>query len=162
MLVALKMCSSRIALILNEGLFFSKFVVLMVLVIISLNLDNKYFVGYSTVSLIFSYCFAIVQAVILVDLAYLWGIKWAKMYSQGKNHYAILLIGFSIFFFVGCFVFLGMSFNLENGLNWSKYLCIVSVILVIGIQLLNFNEQNSLLTTSLVCLLICYYTWGAN
>lgn len=34
----------------------------------------------------------VAQAVILIDLAYLWGIKWAKKYSQGSRRYAIMLI----------------------------------------------------------------------
>lgn len=81
MLICLKICSARVGLILNEGLFFSKFVIIMVMVLISLNLDDKYFTGYEVISSIFSYTFALVQAIILVDLAYLWGIKWARHYS---------------------------------------------------------------------------------
>lgn len=33
---------------------------------------------------------------------------------------------------------------------------------MIGIQLLHFNKQNSLLTTSALCLLVSYCTWSAG
>ena len=33
---------------------------------------------------------------------------------------------------------------------------------MIGVQLLNFNKQNSLLTTSTLCMLVGYYTWAAG
>jgi hypothetical protein len=41
----------------------------------------------------------------------LWGIRWAKKYSEGSQRYAILLIGMSLIMFVGCLVFLIMSFK---------------------------------------------------
>lgn len=33
---------------------------------------------------------------------------------------------------------------------------------MIGVQLLNFNKQNSLLTTASLCLLVTYCTWSAG
>jgi hypothetical protein len=35
----------------------------------------------------------LIQVIIIIDLAYLWGIAWADRYSSGSNLYAILLIG---------------------------------------------------------------------
>lgn len=36
------------------------------------------------------------QIIIVIDLAYLWGIKWAQKYSNGSSVYACLLIGASV------------------------------------------------------------------
>jgi hypothetical protein len=48
---------------------------------------------------------------ILIDLSYLWGIKWAKRYSQGSSCYAVLLVIASLFMLGGSGVFLICSFK---------------------------------------------------
>ena len=69
----------------------------------------------------------------------------------------------SVLLFAGCLAFLITSFTAHNEtLLWADILCAVEVVLVVGIQLLNFNKQNSLLTTTSLCLLICYCTWSAG
>ena len=105
------MCSARVALIVNEGLFFSKFVIIMIMFFVTLRMDNSLFMSYGDLCKIVSYIFVAVQSMILIDLAYLWGIRWAKKYSEGSQRYAILLIGMSLIMFVGCLVFLIMSFK---------------------------------------------------
>lgn len=54
--------------------------------------------------------FVICQQIILIDLAYLWGIKWVKIYVDGHGTYAGLLIGGTIVMFVGCFGFIVSGF----------------------------------------------------
>lgn len=48
---------------------------------------------------------------ILIDLGYLWGIKWAKKYSQGSRRYAILLILATLVMFALTLMFLVTSFT---------------------------------------------------
>ena len=61
MVLVMFSCSLRIAHILNEGLFFSKFVVLAVLFFISLKLDNSVLASFSDFCQIFSYVFILWQ-----------------------------------------------------------------------------------------------------
>lgn len=110
-----------------------------------------------------SYVFVACQSMILIDLSYLWGIRWAKRYSQGSRRYAVWLIGMSILMFGGALAFLIASFTgHDRSLLWADIICCIEVAIMIGIQLLNFNKQNSLLTTSSLCLLVCYCTWAAG
>lgn len=78
---------------------------------ITLRLDNNLFMFYGDFCKILSYIFVACQSMILIDLAYLWGIRWAKKYSDGSQTYAILLIGMSLAMFGGTLAFLIMSFK---------------------------------------------------
>lgn len=48
---------------------------------VALRMDNEIFMVYGAVSEVVSYIFVVVQSMILIDLAYLWGIRWAARYS---------------------------------------------------------------------------------
>ena len=110
MIGLVKICSTRVALILNEGLFFSKYVAIMILVAISFQMSGKWFELFGTLSSIVSYIFLIAQSIILIDLAYLWGIDWAKKYTETRC-YGVLLIVFSIAFGILSIVFIILSFS---------------------------------------------------
>lgn len=114
---------------------------------------------YGNLCKIISYVFVVWQAIIIIDLGYLFGIRLANSYSNDNNqtYYAVLLIGLSFICLCGCLTFFIFSFNYHNdALRWADILSVFYVIITISVQLLNFNKQNSLLTTSLLCLLICY------
>lgn len=157
-------CPTRAALILNEGLFFSKFVIVVIFTAISFQLDNSYFLWFGSISQIFSYAFVMLQSIILIDLAYLWGIKWAGKYSNGSRKYAYFLIIVTSFMFLAGLYLLINRFNQPNHeeLGWSDTMCVIQILIMIGVQLLNFNKQNSLLTTSALCLLVIYSNWAAG
>lgn len=122
----MQMCSTRVALIFNEGLFFSKFVIVMGLFLGALRIGNEVFMVYGDVCEVVSYFFVAAQCIILIDLSYLWGIKWAKHYSQGSQRYAILLISFSIIMFIGCITLLVLSFTTHHEtLLWADILCAI-------------------------------------
>lgn len=50
MLIIMTMCSARVALIFNEGLFFSKFVIVMGLFLVTLRMSNEFFMVYGDIS----------------------------------------------------------------------------------------------------------------
>lgn len=154
---------TRVGTVLNEGLFFSKFVIVMCMFIGTLFIDNSFVMTFGKLATVFSYAFVICQSVILIDLAYLWGIKWAKKYSLGSRRYAILLILTTLIMFglTGFFVVSSFTWHPKN-LLWANIICVIQIVLMIGIQMLNFNKQNSLLTTSSLCLLVSYWTWSAG
>ena len=154
-------CSPRIALILNEGLFFSKYVTIMVFIFIALRIDSSFFSLFGDISAIFSYFFLIIQAIILIDLAYLWGISWAKRYSDGSRSYACWLVTCTVIFAGALTVFLIMSF-FNSSPGWVNIVGILEIIIMIGVQLLNFNKQNSLLTTSLLGMMMAYEIWSSG
>lgn len=129
----------------------------------TLYMNNSVFMAYGNVAQAISYVFVVVQSIILIDLSYLWGIKWAKKYSQGSRRYAILLIITSILMFAASLFFIISSFTSHhNSLLWANIVCCIQIGAMIGIQILNFNKQNSLLTTSSLCLLVSYWTWAAG
>ena len=86
------LCGVRCATVFNEGLFFTKFTLLIVIFIGAMRLSNEFIGYYAWVSQWFSYGFLVWQVVILIDLAYLWGIAWADKYTHGSNCHASLLI----------------------------------------------------------------------
>ena len=116
LLCILLACPTKTSLILNEGLFFSKFVIIAVLTGICFQMENSYFEWFGWMSKIFSYIFVACQSMILIDLAYLWGIKWAKKYSNGSRCYAFLLIFSTILMFAFTAYFLITRFNQPNHL----------------------------------------------
>ena len=61
MVLVMFSCSLRVAHILNEGLFFSKFVVMVVLFFLSLQFDNSVLVTFSNFCQVFSYVFILWQ-----------------------------------------------------------------------------------------------------
>lgn len=54
----------RVAKILNEGLFFSKFVLTLIIFLVTLQLDNAFITYFSNFSQIFSYVFIIWQVIV--------------------------------------------------------------------------------------------------
>ena len=100
---------------------------------------------------------------IVIDLAYLWGIKWAEKYSNGSNIYGGLLIAFTA---VNYILAVGLNFygyslssSEEDGScdNYPNILSSIFIVALFGIQLLNYNKQNSLLATSALTLFNCYW-----
>ena len=84
----MSVCTTRISHILNEGLFFSKFVTITLIFIILLQLNNSVYqhlsVSYEYISYLFLICQVILylfKGIIIIDLGYLWGIKWAHKYT---------------------------------------------------------------------------------
>lgn len=125
MLALLQTCSTRVSLIINEGLFFSKFVLIIILFFISLQLSNETFMIYGNLSKVVSYIFLVYQSIILIDLAYLWGIDWARKYSEGSQKHAVLLIGLSIVMLGGCVAFLVSSFSSHpSEIRWADIMCL--------------------------------------
>lgn len=111
----------------------------------------------------------------MIDVGYLWGIRWADKYSIGESRYGVLLIIFTAIMFVLAFGMniygyilvsderhhmnsVGLSSNCPN---YPNILGTIFMCLCIGIQLLNFNKQNSLLTTSFMSIYISFWCFSA-
>jgi len=98
----------------------------------------------------------------LIDLFYLAGIKLVKRYNEGETYCCFGLVFLSIFFeavAAGLNILGYINFAATDSCGNSLWVNIItSVILVILplLQLLNFNKQNSLLTTGLVSTYIAY------
>lgn len=98
------------------------------------------------------------QSIILIDLFYLWGIRWVKKYDEGApGCYGTLLIAFTIIMYGGALACNIYGYIKFNGCTlWVNIVTSVLLLLLPGIQFLHFNQQNSLLTTSAVCLYVSY------
>jgi hypothetical protein len=61
MLTLMAVCSARLACIFNEGLFFTKLVILMLIFFVTLRLDDSTMVAFANISQLFSYIFILWQ-----------------------------------------------------------------------------------------------------
>lgn len=75
------LCRNRIAMVVNEGLFCVKYLLVSGLFIGFLWINNEVFESYSTVSSYVSILFMVLQSIILIDLFYLAGIKLVNHYD---------------------------------------------------------------------------------
>ncbi len=67
MFIVIMISSIRVAKILNEGLFFSKFTLAVLIFMVTLQLDNSVIVYFSNFAQIFSYIFIIWQVTLFVN-----------------------------------------------------------------------------------------------
>lgn len=104
----------------------------------------------------------ITQSIILIDLFYLWGIYWVKRYANGQRSFGVLLIFFSLLLYSVAILLNIMSYRYFGSCNlWVSITTSVMILLIPCTQLFNFNPQNSLLTTSCICLYISYLSFMA-
>jgi len=106
----------------------------------------------------FRYSYRSIQSIILIDLFYLWGINWARGYEENtRGCYGSLLIACTILLYAGAWLcnIYGYAKFYECSL-WVNIGTTVLLIVLPLVQLLDLNPQNSLLTTSAVCLYISY------
>ena len=75
------LCRNRIAMVVNEGLFCVKYILVSGLFIGFLWVNNSVFENYSNVSQYVSILFMVLQSIILIDLFYLAGIKLVNHYD---------------------------------------------------------------------------------
>ena len=102
------------------------------------------------------------------------GIKMVGHYDEGETSYAGLLIFLTILIegiAIGLNVLGYAFFSTEDVCGSSLWVNIINTILLIGlpvVQCLNFNKQNSLLTTALVSMYVSYlsfisqYSYGGS
>jgi len=106
----------------------------------------------------------LIQVIIIIDLAYLWGTAWADRYSLGKQFYAWLLIGGTIINYVLAIAvnIYGYMLSSEHACqNYPNILSSIMIAVIFGVQLLNYNKQNSLLATSALTIFTCYWMLSA-
>ena len=99
-------------------------------------------------------------------MSYLWGIKWADKYTRGSNFYGGLLIVFTAINYVVALIinFYGYVVSSTEGEDCNNFPNVMSSIMLLalfGIQMLNYNKQNSLLATSALTLFNCYWLFSA-
>lgn len=110
----------------------------------------------------------------LIDLFYLAGIKMAARYVDGETSCAVLLIFLTLVFEAAAialnvlgYVYFSGADNCGNS-NWANILNSVILVILPAFQLLNFNKQNSLLTTAMVSTyvsylaFICQFSYGGG
>ena len=73
----------RISMVINEGCFFIKYLLVVGLMIGFLWVQDSVFENYSEVCKYFSIFYMFLQSIILIDLFYLAGIKLVKKYDAG-------------------------------------------------------------------------------
>ena len=88
LLVLLMLCRNRCSQVVNEGLFFVKYLSVMVVFLATLYVNNRVFLGYGELCRYIGLLFLVLQvpdiltqSIILIDLFYLWGIRWGRGYD---------------------------------------------------------------------------------
>lgn len=77
------LCKNRVSMIINEGLFTVKYLLIVGFFILSLFLSSSVFVFYSQFARIVSLAYMLIQSVIVIDLFYIAGTKLVKRYNEG-------------------------------------------------------------------------------
>jgi hypothetical protein len=98
----------------------------------------------------------------LIDLFYLAGIKLVEKYDEGQTCYAGVLIFLTIVFYaiaIGLNVLGYVFFSDTDACGSSLWVNIVNSVILVAlplVQFLNFNKQNSLLTSAMVAVYVSY------
>lgn len=87
---------SRLSMVVNEGCFCFKYLLVIGALIGFLWVDDTVFNNFSEFSKYASILYMLLQSIILIDLFYLAGIKLVKRYDQGETQYACYLVVLSI------------------------------------------------------------------
>lgn len=74
-------CKNKVSMVINEGLFTVKYIIIVVLFIVSLFLSSNIFEVYSHIARIVSLLYMAIQSVILIDLFYIGGVQLVKRYN---------------------------------------------------------------------------------
>lgn len=99
----------------------------------------------------------------LIDLFYMWGLRWFRRWQNGEGCFAFLLIMFTVINYstaLGLHIWAYIKF--KHCTLWANIVTTIIILIIPGIQLLGFNPQNSLLTSSAVTLYIVYLSFVAQ
>ena len=165
-MLLLMLCRNKVSQVINEGLFCVKFLVLLLIFVGTFFLPSSVLNLYAAVARVISVLFLAIQAVILVDLFYLYAISLVRKYDDGSDGCAGFLVGSTIVAEAAAFLLMvaaliGLGQDSCGSTSWLSITTLVLILLLPLIQLLNFNPQNSLFTTALVSLLLSYHSFSA-
>ena len=151
----------------NEGLFCVKYAVLWLIFILTFLLPPSVLGIYAGISRITSILFLVILTIILIDLFYLYAINLVRRYDEGSDCCGGFLIGLTVCaetaaFFLIVLALIEFSKDVCGSTSWLSIVTLVILLVLPLVQLLNFNAQNSLLTTALVSLLISYTSYAAQ
>lgn len=148
----------------NEGAFFIKILLIIGAFIGVMYISNDFFMGtFIDICRYVSIVFLAFQALMMIDLLYLWGESWISKYDNGMISCKVYLPLFS-FSFYALYVFLlvviFMSFSGKPMQIMISIHCILCVVLL-GLQLAGIRKDASLLTTAGVTVFSTYWMWSA-
>ena len=99
----------------------------------------------------------------LIDLFYMWGLRWFRWWQNGEGCFAFLLIFFTVINYLCALGLLIWGYiKFKDCSLWANIVTTILIVIIPGIQLLGFNPQNSLLTSSAVTLYIVYSSFVAQ
>merc|ERR1719225_154312 len=118
--------------------------------------------------------FILVQLVLIVDFAHTWAETWQEKYrsSADQNWFWALLCA-TVFFYITCFVCIGLSFGYYTGvhtgdcrlheffISFNMILCVILSVTSILPVIQEHQPNSGLLQASFVSLYIIYLTWSA-
>jgi hypothetical protein len=161
------LCKNRVSMVLNEGLFTLKYMLIVGFFLLSLFLSNSVFETYSNIAKVLSLVYMLIQSVVIIDLFYIAGIRLVKRYNEGEDECGGIMVGLSVIFIgaaISLNVFAYINFSRDScGSNLWLNIAVSALIFVLPIiQLIQLNPQNNLLTTSLIALLITYFAYSAQ
>jgi hypothetical protein len=113
--------------------------------------------------MIMSLFFLLFQIIMIIDLCYLWGVRWVQHYDEGNNAYMYLLIITTIILYAGTIYFIAATYSDFGGCGSGSMASTVNLIFTIVAVVLIFvrlNPDGSLLTSGAVSLITSYLTWS--
>ncbi|CAD8063663.1 unnamed protein product [Paramecium sonneborni] len=155
----------EIAKIANEGLWPIKFLFIALFFFGSLFISNEFFQGYVYFSIVISGLFMVFQIIMLIDVFYLWGQCWIKIYDDGGEYMKYILIITTIVLYGGALTLNVFNFMWFSGCGANIFMNIFTIILIVGatgVQLLGWNPQGSLLTSGAMAIYIVFQAYQAQ
>jgi hypothetical protein len=153
--------------VLNEGLFTVKFILVGLLFVGSLFVSNFLFERYAQGARVMSLGYMLMQSIILIDIFYILGRALVRRYNEGEEECGGILVGLSVILYGGAIALNVLSYIWfrNDGCGerlWLNISVSALMFLMPAVQMVRLNTQNNLLTTSLVALLLAYFSYSAQ
>ncbi|KAM3131050.1 hypothetical protein pb186bvf_016862 [Paramecium bursaria] len=162
LMILLMICKNKVSKAINEGLWLLKIILIVAGFIGSLYIKNLFFQNYANFALIISGLYMLFQIIMLIDVFYLWGQKWIRIYEEShklNGCMACLLICTTAMLYGIAFTLNLYNFIWFYGCTVNLFTNFFTLIIIVGItavQLLGWNPEGSLLTSSAMA---CYITF---
>ena len=149
----------------NEGAWPVKFVVVLIIFILSFFIPNGFFRGYGYLAMGGGFLFLVYEMVLIVDMAYSWNSAWVSNYESNQSCCSVttIILGTLIATGLGITIYVLLFSNLAHttGDYIAITLPIIAAVIYVTLSLIPIVEGASVFTCSLVFLFCSFLTASA-
>jgi hypothetical protein len=144
----------------NENFWCIKIFLVIGLFIGLLYVDNDIIITYSDIAKWVGGGFLIFQAIMLIDLFYMWGERWASIYHNGYNAMAYILICTAAVLYSTTLYLIIKNFEWYPCSTFINIINIIIVLLVTVLTASGISPNGSLITSGAFSIFITFETWS--